>query len=236
MLHYIKSKFKHFHKSILANPRTRLIVARLISYYVRFVFITSKWEVIGGQHPEAFWRDGQPFISYFWHNRLMMLCYAWSPQHPVSILTSDHKDGRLISDILHCFNLSTIHGSTGKQGDRAALELVKKMRAGVFTAIVPDGPRGPCYKLQPGIVNIARLSGCPVVPVAYSVKRCIRLRSWDRLIIALPFNRGVFVWGEPLTVAKDSDPVAKAIELERHLQDITEQADRYTHPLSRFGF
>ena len=71
-------------------------------------------------------------------------------------------------------------------------------------------------------------TGAPIFPVTYAATRQRRLRSWDRLIIPLPFARITYVGGEPLQVprhATDTEVEALRQELEMRLNRITEQAE-----------
>ena len=55
--------------------------------------------------------------------------------------------------------------------------------------------------------------------------------SWDRFLVAWPFGRGVIVWGEPITVARDADAdalEAARAQVEDSLNAITAEADRLT--------
>src|SRR5579862_6988386 len=80
-----------------------------------------------------------------------------------------------------------------------------------------------------GIVNLARLAGVPVVPIVFATSRRRVVRSGDRFHLALPFGRGVFLWGEPIAIARDLDP--EGIEgarllIERRMNDLARDADR----------
>jgi lysophospholipid acyltransferase (LPLAT)-like uncharacterized protein len=55
--------------------------------------------------------------------------------------------------------------------------------------ITPDGPRGPVYQIQEGIIHLAQLTGRPIIPISNFTRWKIRLRSWDRFQIPLPFAR-----------------------------------------------
>ena len=55
------------------------------------------------------------------------------------------------------------------------------------------------------------------------------LRTWDRFHLALPFGRGVFLWGEPIEIAADLD--AAGIEqarllVETRMNEMAREADR----------
>jgi lysophospholipid acyltransferase (LPLAT)-like uncharacterized protein len=56
--------------------------------------------------------------------------------------------------------------------------------------------------IKPGVLNLARMTGCPVVPFAFEAEHCWRLRSWDKFIIPKPFSRAVFVYGKPIRVPR----------------------------------
>ncbi len=76
---------------------------------------------------------------------------------------------------------------------------------------------------------MARLARVPILTASYSASRRRVLQSWDRFIVPLPFARGVFVWGEPVTVPADADDAALEAArqaLEDRLNAITGEADR----------
>ena len=81
-----------------------------------------------------------------------------------------------------------------------------------------------------GVVALARLSGAPIIPVTYGTDRRRVLSTWDRFIVALPFGRGVLVWGEPIHVPADAgadDLEAVRRQVEATLNEITADADRW---------
>ena len=41
---------------------------------------------------------------------------------------------------------------------------------------------------------MARMSGAPVLMIGMSCKPAIRLKSWDRAVLPLPFGRGAVVY------------------------------------------
>lgn len=81
---------------------------------------------------------------------------------------------------------------------------------------------------QEGVVAIARLAGVPIVPLTYSCSRGKLLGSWDRFLLALPFGRGVAIWGEPIDVPASADRKAQAdilAKITSRLNDMTRKAD-----------
>src|SRR5206468_3474041 len=90
-------------------------------------------------------------------------------------------------------------------GPQSLLEMVRSIEDGCDAVITPDGPRGPAEVVQPGVITLAKVSGIPITPVSCSVSRCIRLKSWDRFIIPLPFARCHVFVGKPIEVPRDAD-------------------------------
>jgi lysophospholipid acyltransferase (LPLAT)-like uncharacterized protein len=79
-----------------------------------------------------------------------------------------------------------------------------------------------------GIVTVARVSGAAVLPCSFSCRNRVVLNSWDRFVIPLPFTRGVIIWGDPITVARDAGAAeieAVRLKIEEGLTAITDAAD-----------
>ncbi len=221
-------------KLIAADERVRRVACWLAATYIRFVWKTSRWETIGGDIPRQHWEAGRPFILAFWHGRLLMMPYSWDENRRIHMLISQHRDGQLIARTVAHFGIETIAGSSSRGGSAALRAMLKALKAGDCIGITPDGPRGPRQRVSAGIINVARLAGVPIIPAAYAAKRRALLGSWDRFLVALPFSRGVFVWGRPIDVPKGaSDAALEALreEVEQRLNALTAAADvRMGHP------
>jgi lysophospholipid acyltransferase (LPLAT)-like uncharacterized protein len=187
------------------SDRLRRVLCYSIHLYIRFVYRTNRWSVEGAEHPRRLRADGKPFVLAFWHGRLMMIPMAWQRLAPIHMLISSHRDGRIIADAVAHFGVQSVAGSTRRGGTAALRTMVRALAAGDCVGITPDGPAGPAMVASAGIVNVARLARVPVVPVVFATSRCRVLRTWDRMNVALPFGRGVFLWGEPIEVEPDLD-------------------------------
>ncbi len=192
-------------KRISRNKTVQGCLCLLVAAYIRFVYLTSRWTVVGGDIPKRFWEDDKMFLLAFWHGRLLMMSRSWDLSKQIHMLISMHRDGRLISETVSHFGIKTIAGSTSKGGAAALRAMVRTVKAGEYIGITPDGPRGPRMRAQEGIVTIARLAKVPVIPVSFASNRSKVLGSWDRFVVALPFGRGAFVWGEPIEVPHTAD-------------------------------
>lgn len=143
------------------------------------------------------------YIFAFWHNRMFMLPIIHArfykkrqePVKGVAALTSASGEGTLLAQIFARFNLTAVRGSTSRFGTAALSELVDKIAHGFDVAVTPDGPRGPLYRLSPGVIFLAQSTGAAVLPVHVEYARCFRLKSWDRFMIPLPFSRVEVAFG-----------------------------------------
>jgi lysophospholipid acyltransferase (LPLAT)-like uncharacterized protein len=216
-------------KSILRSEPVRVAVCAVAAAYMRLVHATGSWRVVGQDRIQQYWDAGKPVIVCFWHGRLLMMPYAWRKDLPFHMLISSHRDGQLISRTVGHFGISTVTGSTTRGGAQSTRQIIRLLRSGETAGVTPDGPRGPRMQATAGAVALARLSGAPLIPLAYSTSRRKILGTWDRFLVPFPFGRGVFVWGEPIPVESGAD--APAIEqaranLEAGLNAVTAEADR----------
>ena len=221
-------------KRILRSAPVVRFVARIIALYVRFVHATSPWTTLGAEHPARFTAEDQPYIIAFWHGRLLLMPPAWTYNHPLYVLISHHRDGELIARAMGPFGLGTIRGSTAKsgreKGGAAALRVIlQTLKQGDIVAITPDGPRGPRMRASSGIAAAARLAKVPVIPLGYGVARRKVMSSWDRFIVPFPFNRGVYIWGDPIDVYSDPSESLEqaALRIETALNNVCAASDRY---------
>ena len=216
-------------KRIGKNERIRGLLCWIAAQYIRLVWLTGRWQVVGGDIPAAYWDQGKPFILAFWHGRLLMMMKLWRGGMPIHMLISQHRDGKLIARTVGHFGIDCIEGSTTRGGAQALRSILKTLRGGNCIGITPDGPRGPRMHASAGMINIARLSGCPIIPACYSSTSRRLLKSWDRFAVTFPFSRGVFLWGQPIEVPKDLDDdgvEAIRLEVERIMVAQAAEADR----------
>lgn len=109
------------------------------------------------------------------------------PSHRLAALVSASRDGALLSEILAGFQVQPIRGSSSRRGSRALIELINWARKGGDVAITPDGPRGPKYQIQEGVITAAQLTGLPILPIGYELTSKWTAKSWDQFQIPRPF-------------------------------------------------
>ncbi|MBW2038885.1 MAG: lysophospholipid acyltransferase family protein [Deltaproteobacteria bacterium] len=196
---------------------------------IKFLQGTMRIEELNGELVRDLWTKGENIIIAFWHGRLLMMPLVYRGEG-VKVMVSRHRDGELINRTIQLFGFETVRGSTTRGGLSGIRGLVRALKEGYDVAIAPDGPRGPRYQVQAGVIQLAKISGCPILPLAFSASSRKILRTWDRFLIPYPFSRGVFVWGEPIWVnpeAGEEEMEQKSLLLEGRLEEITELADCY---------
>jgi lysophospholipid acyltransferase (LPLAT)-like uncharacterized protein len=217
-------------KELLKEFKNRIpagLLPKLVYILIRLLYATMRVRVLGHEIPKAYHDRGEGTINVFWHARLLMLPFAYVGTKSPYILISSHGDGEIIANVMKCFGFSLVRGSSSKMGTKALKEMVKLARQNHDLGITPDGPRGPAEEVKPGVPLLGRLTGRPIIPLAYSCSRAKRFNSWDRFMLPYPFSRGVIIWGEALTIGAEEDDEAFRQRIEVALREVTARADGY---------
>ncbi len=167
-------------------------------------------------------------IFAFWHGRMLALSYGYR-NRSVHVLASEHRDGEIMGRTLRLLGFGHVRGSSSRGGARAIRELVSKLEEGFDLAITVDGPKGPRYVVKSGPLEVAKLSGAPIVPATASSKSHWVFSSWDAFELPKPFTKVAVRFGAAVVVPREAGPddlEAKRIELEKALRDLTDANDR----------
>jgi lysophospholipid acyltransferase (LPLAT)-like uncharacterized protein len=189
-------------------PWHRRLAAALVAALYRFSVKT--WRVR--------WHDAGPcagtqghVIFCVWHNRLPAALASYNdflrarcPSQGLAAMISASRDGSFVARVAERFGVQPIRGSSSRRGAQALLEATTWLERNYNLVMTPDGPRPPVYEIQKGIIDLAKLSGRPIIPISNFTPWKIRLRSWDRFQIPLPFARLECYFGQPLWVPRDA--------------------------------
>lgn len=188
--------------------RRQRIIAWLVVTAIRLVTATLRRQPVTELRV-----PDEPVIFALWHNRLAVCVPACRKflrplrgRDTLAALVSASRDGALLSAIVEAFGVHPVRGSSSRRGGQALKELVSWMRRGNDVALTPDGPRGPCYQVREGALVLAQLTGAPIIPVACRVRWKLRLKSWDRFQVPLPFAAYEIVLHEPIRVPREATP------------------------------
>jgi hypothetical protein len=210
----------------LSRRLLELVAIGLGSLLLRALARTWRMRIENPEVWEEPARRGEKVVYAFWHNRMLAFVHTHR-RRGVVVMISRHGDGEIIARIVEKFGFGTVRGSTTRGGRAALKGLVTSART-ADVAVTPDGPRGPRYVLQPGVVLAASLAGRRIVYGSYATKSCWRFGSWDRFMLPKPFAKIVVRAGE-MAVAQGLDDRGledARRELEARLRKITADLDR----------
>jgi lysophospholipid acyltransferase (LPLAT)-like uncharacterized protein len=213
-------------KRIFTHPKFQDFASWLVALLIRICWPTYRRTIQISDISSEYMHGNKQAIFCFWHGRMLIFPSIKPPKRPMHVLISQHRDGELIAKVIRHFGIDTVRGSSSRGASNATRALIQMLRDGHNISITPDGPRGPFQKAQKGAVMLAQLSKQPLVPVSFSASSNWRLRSWDRMMIPLPFARLVIRVGEPILVDKDAASLDDwCAVLEQTLNELTDRAD-----------
>ena len=186
-----------------------------------------RFSVTGEEAIRETWRAGHATIFVGWHGRLLPLVFRYRNEDLV-MLVSAHRDGEYLARIARGLGYDSIRGSSTRGGYRALREMVRAVRAGHSLCITPDGPRGPRERFKAGALQVARISGVPVIPVVAGSRQAWWIEGWDRFLVPKPFAHIHLAFGRPRTIpakATSGDLERHARELEDELGDLKAMVD-----------
>ena len=96
--------------------------------------------------------------------------------------------------------------------------------------ITPDGPRGPRYYLNPGVVKLAQVTGGFVLPVRVRYSRFWELKSWDGFRIPKPFATVEIIFDVLHHVPPTTDDAAFESERVRMEEMLAANSGEHTRP------
>ncbi len=204
-------------------------VSTLGSWLIRMVCCTLRWDRDNGDVWDTRLACSQSTIFVFWHGRILPAVYYFR-NLDIVVMTSQHRDGDLITSLIRRFGFGAARGSATRGGRSAVAELLAAIGEGLDVAITIDGPRGPRYVAKPGAVWLACRTGCPIVPFLICHQRKWTLRTWDAFEIPKPFSRALVLYGNPIYVPSDAGQeqlAAAQRALQQSLEDLRRRGDAH---------
>ncbi len=197
---------------------------------INLLWRTCRVDIEGGARLGSLIDSGQPFIPCYWHGRQIFCVHALLAQRKIypelklGYLISPSRDGDAAARVFADLGLHVVRGSATRGGAQALRDIYQAIRRdGICPIVTPDGPTGPHEQVKPGVVMLASLAGAPLIPLSFSASACLRLSSWDRTILPLPFSRVRVLIGLPVHVDRKLDEAAQAEvanELTHSLKDL----------------
>ncbi len=155
----------------------KVAVVPPVGYHViRLLSRSMTLRVEGAEHLSRRFSQGKRVILAFWHAQQLMMPLAY-PGLEAHVLISQHRDGELIRRIVARFGLEAVRGSSTRGGAEAFRKLIRLGRSGYSLVLTPDGPKGPRQIAKVGVVQLARATGLPIVPMAFGCSKKNSLRA-----------------------------------------------------------
>lgn len=120
------------------------------------------------------------------------------------VMISHHYDGELVQRVARRYGFRTARGSSTRGGFGAMRQMLRDSKDSPGLVLTPDGPQGPAHTIAPGLLWIAAVTGRPMVAVGLATTRAWRAKkSWDKMIVPLPFSRVSVVYSAPVPIPRD---------------------------------
>lgn len=185
------------------------ILSILIYGVVRLFHLTYRFRYInlGNLEKAKGLSKSGNYLLGIWHQNLFSGILAQTGLHYV-VIVSKSKDAEPVS--FTCRNLghkvvrgSSRKGNVDKGGKAAKDEMIEVLKNGIPGSVTVDGPKGPAKEVKPGIIDMAKKSGAPLVAYSSIAESYWEFNSWDKFRLPKPFSRIVISYGEPLEVPED---------------------------------
>lgn len=203
------------------------LVPRLVTGYFRLVDLTSRKIFLNSEYEDQVCKK-KPFACACFHGTMLFPVY-YCGRYPGVVMVSRSWDGELIDRSIRRMGYDTTRGSSSRGGKEALWEMIDMIKERNYcSGLAVDAPRGPSRKVKIGIVVVAKETGQPVVPLVSWATRQLQFRSWDSMILPLPFSTIVMAFGKPTAVPQglsNEDYENIRLEIEQEMLRVQEQAE-----------
>lgn len=162
-------------------------VAALLWLYLRSLRLRMRPEDAAARDCS---RAPRLFIS--WHNRSLLapiMAKRFFDPAKITCLISPSRTAAWEVAFYESAGFRIARGSSSRRGIAATRELIRELRDGFDAGISPDGPSGPLHEIKRGALVVARQAKVPMVFILPNASLALRLPTWDRHLIPLPFSR-----------------------------------------------
>jgi lysophospholipid acyltransferase (LPLAT)-like uncharacterized protein len=221
-------------KAVLKNSLFQRAVSTVIYHLMRFTHATQR-QVSPSVDPWLLVQPYTPAIIALWHGQHFLVPFMWPKGKPVDALISKNADAEINARVLERMGVRTVRGSGGRDakqnvsrgGAKALLELRRSLAEGRSIVMIADVSHGKRRWAGEGIIALARLSGRPIIPVAYATSNAyVFEKSWDKATLNLPFGKRSFAVGKPIFVSEGDDILALQKQVTDSLNHVTALAAR----------
>ncbi len=212
----VMRRIRHRVRSFFVRPFTALalaVVPGLYLAYMKLVWATSKVETNGFERLRDITLEYDGAVALLWHEEVFTVAQAYGGGFcglEGHTLASVGTAGEIITRILERRGYVVFRGGSSTKASRRRLSVVNAMAEhmretrNVTYGITVDGSQGPPYRIKLGAIMIARECQRPLALAWIWFKRSVRLSTWDRTAIPLPFNHIKYYLAGPYHVPEDA--------------------------------
>lgn len=200
--------------------------------YVFYRALTATWRVriIEPDSLKQAVENQSPVVLAHWHGDELALISVVK-RYRIATIASQSKDGELMAKVLGWLGAKTSRGSSSRGAVQGLKGLLRLIKDGGNCSFAVDGPKGPIYKVKPGVFEISRMVAGPIYAAGVAVDRAIYFpKSWNKTFLPKPFAKVIIYWDGPISpLAREADPRNPdlALELERLLNQARDQARKF---------
>ena len=186
------------------------LISRIIYLITKVFDLTYRYRFSGIQNIKDVQSSGhQAYVLGIWHQNLLPGILA-QKTNKYACIVSRSKDANPVVFTLLKMNHFVRRGSSRKDhrdkgGRQAKEQIIDILKLGIPSAITIDGPKGPCHEVKPGIIDIAKKSGRPIVPYTVIANNYWSFNSWDKFRLPKPFSKIIVHYGKPIFVPSDAE-------------------------------
>jgi lysophospholipid acyltransferase (LPLAT)-like uncharacterized protein len=187
------------------------VFRKYILPFVVFVFyktLWATWKIRFNEPPEMLeaLANNKGFLLAHWHGDELALMHI-GRRYKLATIVSTSKDGEIMNRVLSMMGVPTSRGSSTRGAVGALKGLIGLLKSGYNSSFAVDGPKGPIYKVKPGVFEVSRLLGIPIFAAGVAVdKKKTFEKSWNKTILPLFFAQISIHWIYFPAVGKDDDP------------------------------
>ena len=186
--------FQSLRRHIEQSDRLAWLLGGLVALWLRFCHATTRWDRRGDADITAALLTG-PVVVILWHESVMMGVPHWSQSFgPAVILRDTSPAGRLSGAVQKHFGMQPFAMAPNAASISVLRDVLRLVKSGVTLGITADGPKGPVKVVKAAPLDWVKATGRPVFLYAFASSHSVRLGTWDRMVLPLPFGRGVSIY------------------------------------------
>lgn len=204
-----------FKRDVLPYP-----LAFIGKYGMKLLLNTCKIEISGLHHLSQ--PASGKCILMLWHNRIAVMCEFFErylPKRHYAAFLSKSRDGEPIARVIGKYPNSGCIRVAHNLRHQALREAIGYLNAtdGILL-ITPDGPKGPPYKIKPGILLAAKEAQAPIIALSWEASKYWELKTWDKFRLPKPFSHIKICLSHPIYLdpALDAHSALQGLEKVMH--------------------